>query len=52
MPKLYLDADPGGLEIVRRLLGHKTNEMLHRVYLPRVHRASQRPTSTPSKSDA
>jgi hypothetical protein len=42
MPKLYLDADPGGLEVVRRQLGHKSNEMLHRIYLQRVHRASQK----------
>ncbi len=42
VPKLYLDADPGGLEVVRRQLGHKSDEMLRQVYLQRVHRASQK----------
>jgi hypothetical protein len=42
MPKLYLDIDPGGLEVVRRQLGHKSNEMLYGVYLQRVSRASQK----------
>ena len=42
MPKIYLDVDPGGLEVVRRQLGHTSNRMLHQVYLQRRHRASQR----------
>jgi integrase len=28
VPKLYLDADPSGLEVVRRQLGHKSDQML------------------------
>ena len=41
VPKLYLDMDPGGLEVVRRLLGHRSDEMLRKTYLQKVHRASQ-----------
>jgi integrase len=39
--KLYLDQDPGGIEIVRRSLGD-TLEIARSVYAPRVHRESQR----------
>jgi integrase len=41
VPKLYLDMDPGGLEVARRLLGHRSDEMLRKTYLQKVHRASQ-----------
>jgi integrase len=41
VPKLYLDIDPGGLEVVRRLLGHRSDQMLRKTYLQKVHRASQ-----------
>jgi integrase len=41
VPKLYLDMDPGGLEVVRRLLGHRSDEMLRKTYLQKIHRASQ-----------
>ena len=41
VPKLYLDMDPGGLEVVRRLLGHRSDQMLRKTYLQKVHRASQ-----------
>lgn len=41
VPKLYLDQDPGGLEVVRRLLGHRSDAMLRKTYLQKVHRASQ-----------
>ena len=41
VPKLYLDLDPGGLEVARRLLGHRSDEMLRKTYLQKVHRASQ-----------
>jgi integrase len=39
--KIYLDQDPGGMEVVRRNLGD-TEEVARTVYAPRVHRASQR----------
>lgn len=41
VPKLYLDKHPGGLEVARRLLGHRSDEMLRKTYLQNVHRASQ-----------
>jgi len=41
VPKLYLDMDPGGLEVVRRLLGHRSDDMLRKTYLQKIHRASQ-----------
>jgi integrase len=41
VPKLYLDQDPGGLEVVRRLLGHRSDDMLRKTYLQKVHRVSQ-----------
>lgn len=40
-PKLYLDQDPGGIEVVRRNLGNSL-ETTRRVYTQRVHRESQR----------
>jgi integrase len=39
--KIYLDEDPGGIEVARRNLGD-TEETTRAVYAPRVHRASQR----------
>jgi integrase len=39
--KIYLDQDPGGMEVVRRNLGD-TEEVARTVYAQRVHRASQR----------
>ena len=39
--KIYLDQDPGGIEVVRRHLGD-TEEVTRTVYAQRVHRASQR----------
>ena len=39
--KIYLDEDPGGMEVARRNLGD-TEETTRAVYAPRVHRASQR----------
>ena len=39
--KIYLDQDPGGIEVMRRMLGD-TEKTTRRVYAQRVHRASQR----------
>ena len=41
VPKIVLDIDPSAMEILRRAGGWKSLAMLHRVYGPRVHRASQ-----------
>jgi hypothetical protein len=39
--KIYLDGDPGGLEVMRRQLGHKSDEMLRRTYAQRTNRVAQ-----------
>jgi hypothetical protein len=40
-PKIALDADPGALEVTRRMGGWADDTMLRKVYGQRVHRASQ-----------
>ncbi len=40
--KLYLDDSPEGIEVMRRKLGHTTDEMIRRYYAQRLHRAAQK----------
>lgn len=40
--ELYADLDPGGLEVMRRMLGHRSDAMLRKTYMQKAHRASQR----------
>jgi len=40
-PKIALDADPGALEVTRRIGGWADDTMLRKVYGQRVHRVSQ-----------
>ena len=39
--KLYLDADPGGIEVARRCLGHRDARTTRRAYTQQQHRAAQ-----------
>jgi integrase len=39
--KIYLDEDPGGIEVVRRTLGN-SEKVARRVYVQHLHRASHR----------
>jgi len=40
--KIYLDAEPGGIEIVRRCLGHRDTRTTRAIYTQQQQRAAQR----------
>ena len=39
--KIYADLDPGGMEVMRRHLGHRSDAMLRKTYMQKAHCASQ-----------
>jgi integrase len=42
IPKIHLDADPGGIEIVRRILGHRDVRTTRLAYIQHQNRAANR----------